>query len=224
MFGTGLGAAVGDFVTKLVFSTIALWLSQNVGMTIWPTQWPLFFQIVLVYLIAELGRYWQHRLMHLHPKLWQYHRLHHSIDRMGVLKTSRSHIMERIFQQVFMFSCLLVIGTPTDVMLYYIIPNSFLGMIDHSNIDLKLGYLEYIIMGPGGHRLHHSQDMIHGNSNFGSALMFWDMIFGTFINPLKTTPPDRVGIKNDPMPIGFVDQIVDGFKTDSNLALQKVKS
>lgn len=229
LFGTGLGSAFGDFITKLAFSSVAVWLSQRIESNIWPSEWPLFFQIILVYLIAELGRYWQHRLMHLYPQLWRYHRLHHSIDRMGILKTSRSHVIERVFQQVFMFGWLVAIGTPPEVMLYYIIPNSFLGMIDHSNIDLKLGYLEYIIMGPAGHRLHHSQNMKHGNSNFGSALMFWDMVFGTFTDPVKTTPPDEVGIKNDPMPRGFIDQIadgflVDGFKVKKNSTSQKSHS
>ncbi len=214
LFGTALGAMSGDFLTKLIFANVALWISDNVGFTFWPTHWPLMLQVVLVFLLAEFGRYWQHRLMHLHPGLWRYHRLHHSIDRMGVLKTSRSHIMERIFQQVFMFSFLIAIGAPKDVMLLYIIPNSFLGMIDHSNIDLKLGYLEYVFMGPAGHRLHHSEDMVTGNTNFGSAMLVWDVIFGTFSDPVKTPPPDRVGIPDDPMPSGFVDQIIDGFSIE----------
>jgi sterol desaturase/sphingolipid hydroxylase (fatty acid hydroxylase superfamily) len=47
--------------------------------------------------------------------------------------------------------------------------------------------------------LHHSIDHAHGNSNFGVLLPVWDLLFGTYTDPV-TTPLAAVGIDGDPIP------------------------
>lgn len=205
--GTALGAGLGEQLTQLAFVAAGLWLAQLTQHSLWPHAWPFWLQLIGVYLLADLGRYLQHRLLHQSAFLWRFHALHHSVERICTLKTSRSHIVERLFQPLFMFGPLLLLGASPEVLFWFIVPNSFLGMMDHSNVDIRLGPLSYIVNGPAEHRLHHSRDMREGNSNFGSALVLWDMLFGTYINPRPYHSPKAVGIAGDTQPAGFWQQV-----------------
>jgi sterol desaturase/sphingolipid hydroxylase (fatty acid hydroxylase superfamily) len=214
-FGTAYGAHVGNALTSFLFTGAGLWASARWGGALWPTQWPPIAQVALVFLVADLGRYVQHRLLHGVPLLWRFHQLHHSGEALTALKASRSHIVERITQQIFMFGPLIFLGAPPQWVLCYVVPNSAFGLFSHCNADLRFGFLEYVLMGPGSHRLHHSADMEEGNSNFGSALVLWDIVFGTYINPLKRPSPQKMGIPNDPTPKGFFAQVFAPFRADA---------
>ncbi|PKL75347.1 MAG: sterol desaturase [Candidatus Melainabacteria bacterium HGW-Melainabacteria-1] len=219
VFGTALGAGAGEALGSLVFGSLGLWLAGQFGHGLWPAHLPFVVQVLLVYLLADLGRYLQHRLMHHHPWLWRFHALHHSVNKLGVLKNSRSHLVERLMQPLCMFGLILALGAPPEVIFWYLMPNSFLGMLDHSNLDVRIGPLAWVINGPAEHRLHHSRDALEGNRNFGSALLIWDMLFGTYANPRPHYSPQAVGIENDPMPAGFLQQLLDPmFSSRPNLA------
>lgn len=211
LFGTALGAGLGETLTHLVATAGSLWLARHFAHGFWPAQLPFWLQVVLVYLLADLGRYLQHRLMHHSPLLWRFHALHHSVERLCAFKASRSHVVERFFQPMFMFSLIFLLGAPAEVVFWFMMPNSFLGMIDHSNLDVKIGPLSYLINGPAEHRLHHSRDLREGNQNFGSALVIWDMLFGTYANPRPHHSPLAVGIENDATPRGFWGQLLEPF-------------
>ena len=111
-----------------------------------------------------------------------------------------------------MFVPLMVLGAPNEVIAGYVIPNTLLGLIAHSNLEVRMGFLERVIMGPGAHRLHHSSDLEKGNSNFGSALVLWDRLFGTYISPQERGSPARVGIESDSTPRTFVAQVLEPLK------------
>ncbi len=209
IFGSGLGAALGDFLNTLWTGAVVAWVTERWGGTVWPASWPMPVQVLLVYLVADLGRYVQHRLHHGVPALWRYHELHHSGEALTAIKASRSHLVERVLQQLFMYGPLFVLGVSPEALWWFVIPNSFLGPFSHCNADVRLGFLEYLVMGPKNHRLHHSAQPEHFGSNFSSATVVWDVVFGTWTNPYKTPSPERVGIDGDVTPKGFFAQIVE---------------
>ena len=50
----------------------------------------------------------------------------------------------------------------------------------HSHIGIRYWpWLEYILISPAQHQLHHSIDISHHDKNFGAALAIWDYIFGS---------------------------------------------
>jgi sterol desaturase/sphingolipid hydroxylase (fatty acid hydroxylase superfamily) len=214
LIGTIGGGLLGIYVVQVAYAAYVSLRGPN-AMSWWPSSLPLGFQIVLVYLIADLGRWVQHWCLHHSNLLWRFHQLHHSAERMNVWKTSRSHATERIAQQIFMFGLLSLVGAPEAVVFWYVLPNSMLGNFAHSNVDMNLGPLEYVIMGPGAHRLHHSKDMTDSMRNYGSALVLWDILFGTYSNPMKR-PLGEVGIDADNTPKGFVDQLLQPFRVQSH--------
>ncbi|MCA9582893.1 MAG: sterol desaturase family protein, partial [Myxococcales bacterium] len=215
-FGTYLGATIGNVATITLTGLAASFLVRSLGVQLWPSDAHLVWQVLLLFLLADLGRYVQHRSMHEVPSLWRFHQLHHSVDVLNVWKTSRNHIVERIAQQMMLFAPAILLGASDEVLLPFIVANGLLGVYDHSNVDFRLGPIEYVFMGPEAHRIHHSRDLSEGNTNFGTALLVWDWLFGTY-----TAPPQRtrlghgkveVGIDGDDTPTGFLDQILDPFR------------
>jgi sterol desaturase/sphingolipid hydroxylase (fatty acid hydroxylase superfamily) len=173
----------------------------------------MWLQVVLLFLLADLGRYVQHRAMHEVPFLWRFHVLHHSCAALTVFKTSRNHIVERFFQQPFLFGPAIALGAGPEVILPFVVVNSMLGVFDHSNVDFRLGPLEYVLMGPNAHRIHHSIDEKEGNTNFGTALVVWDILFGTYTSPGSRARAGKgkieVGVVGDPTSPGFFGQVLD---------------
>ena len=53
----------------------------------------------------------------------------------------------------------------------------------------KLGWYEWVFVTPSNHRVHHAQNDIYMDRNYGGILIFWDRIFGTFQEELESEPP-----------------------------------
>ena len=124
----------GDVRTDLVHNIVNFWipevytlvfvggfaalggrLSTAVGATLWPTNWPLVAQLLLALVIAELGTYWIHRLMHEHEWLWRFHAPHHSAPRLYWLNAGRFHPLDLFSQQFLAVTPLVLLGADTRV-------------------------------------------------------------------------------------------------------------
>lgn len=215
LFGTALGGTLGNIATLALVGVGASRLAGESG-GVWPRGLPLPIQVAIVFVLADLGRYVQHRLMHSFPLFWRFHELHHATETLNAFKTTRSHLIERFTQQLFLFGPVLLMGAGAEAILPFVVVNSFLGGFDHSNVDFRIGPLEYVIMGPLAHRIHHSKNAVEGNRNFGTALLVWDWIFRTYQAPIARSDFEwkhkfDVGIENDTTPKGFFRQIVDPF-------------
>jgi sterol desaturase/sphingolipid hydroxylase (fatty acid hydroxylase superfamily) len=53
------------------------------------------------------------------------------------------------------------------------------GLVSHFNVDIRVGPLNYLLMGTELHRYHHSADP-RECKNYASTLSLWDLLFGTF--------------------------------------------
>jgi sterol desaturase/sphingolipid hydroxylase (fatty acid hydroxylase superfamily) len=64
----------------------------------------------------------------------------------------------------------------------------------HANIDVRLGWLGYVLAIPEQHRLHHSVNP-RESGHYGADLPIWDRLFGSFSwSPHKA--PERVGLQD----------------------------
>jgi sterol desaturase/sphingolipid hydroxylase (fatty acid hydroxylase superfamily) len=63
------------------------------------------------------------------------------------------------------------------------------------------------------HRWHHSRRLEEANSNYGSNLIVWDVVFGTFYLPRDRQPPTTIGIESWPdFPRGYLAQLAVPFR------------
>ena len=207
VIGSGLGLMIG--------AALVVRIASRLSVGLWPFAAPVWVQGLLVFVIADLGHYVQHRLFHRVPLLWRFHMLHHEAERLTVLKALRFHLFERVVQQVAMFGPLAVIGAPFDLVLVYLVPNMFLGFFTHSNVDVDFGILEYVVMGPASHRIHHSREATESHSNFGNCIVPLDMIFGTWKSPFRAPGPRVLGIEGHAVQESALSQMLDPFSRDA---------
>lgn len=52
--------------------------------------------------------------------------------------------------------------------------------MSHFNVDSRVGWLNYLLVGTELHRYHHSADPAEAK-NFGAVVSIWDQVFGTFV-------------------------------------------
>jgi sterol desaturase/sphingolipid hydroxylase (fatty acid hydroxylase superfamily) len=161
---------------------------------LWPHAWPLWAQTALMVLLVDLMRYWLHRACHETDALWRLHSVHHSVDRLYWLNTSRFHPVEKTLQMMLDSLPFLVMGVSAEVLSLYYLTYSANGFLQHSNIDLRYGPLNYIVGSAETHRWHHSREPREANANYGSTLVVWDVIFGTWFLP-PDRQVDRLGLR-----------------------------
>ncbi|MCX7735546.1 MAG: sterol desaturase family protein [Candidatus Kapabacteria bacterium] len=161
---------------------------------------PIWGQVVFFVVTHDLYIYLFHRWMHNNKYLWRLHEAHHSTPEVDWLSGARSHSLEILINQTVEFAPIILLGAAPEVALYKGTISAIWGMYIHSNINVKSGWLQYIINGPEMHRWHHSAIYKGSGQNFATKLAIWDWIFGTAYLP-KNEKPIRYGLDDDTYPI-----------------------
>lgn len=177
---------------------------------IWPHQWAAPYQVVLMLLISDFFRYWLHRFSHQWSPLWRLHAVHHSPHGLYSLNVGRFHPLDKSLQYLFDAMPFIIMGVGQEVLSMYYVFYAINGFFQHCNIDVRLGFLNYIISGPELHRWHHSENVIESNHNYGNNLIIWDLIFGTRYLP-KRSRVAELGLINRHYPMGFISQLKSPF-------------
>ncbi|MHA1565937.1 MAG: sterol desaturase family protein [Alphaproteobacteria bacterium] len=180
--------------------------------TYWPHNAPTLLQILIMVVIAELFRYWIHRLLHVVAPLWQLHAVHHASDKLYTINVGRFHPFDKSLQFLGDTLPFLLLGLSPEVFAAYFVLYAINGFYQHSNADIRLGPLNWIIAGPELHRWHHSANISEANANYGNNLIIWDVLFGTRFLP-KNRQVGRIGIGNPQWPDGFLAQLLAPFTT-----------
>ena len=207
-------------VLPRAFGFVAAWLLLIYGSSIpsvatawWPHQWPVSMQTMAILLLVEFFRYWMHRIAHRWGPLWRLHAVHHSPGRLYWLNVGRFHPIEKILQLIFDTLPFLVLGISPEVFSMYFVCYAVHGLFQHCNINLKLGWLNWIFSGPELHRWHHSRIPAESDHNFGNTLIIWDTLFGTRYLPDYEQVGD-LGLRNEKYPMGFAAQLYCPFIRD----------
>ena len=198
--GNEFAGGLGRTVLAILFAVIGGKLAAEGSLGLWPTAWPLWSQILVAVLIVDFFDYWKHRAYHAWAVAWPIHALHHNMDRMHVFKGIRLHFLEATIRSLIVYSPLVVLGAPAEVMLWIAALMTFGGSLNHSNLAQKLPRLVHAAFATQKtHWLHHSKDHSGGACNFSPMTMLFDHLFGTFRHPLDE-PLREVGIVPDPIP------------------------
>ncbi len=179
----GLAAAsIGMTATLLAMLSITI-----AGQADGPARdWPLWLQLPVLFLIFEFCNYWIHRAMHelrgsAGRVLWHIHAAHHLPQGLYVLMHAVVHPFNAmIIQGVAIIIPIWLMGYSPDAVLVFLVVNAFHGIISHFNVDMRMGWVNYLFVGPELHRYHHSA-AIGEALNYGATLSVWDQLFGTFV-------------------------------------------
>jgi ornithine lipid hydroxylase len=168
------------------------------GRRFWPSSQPLVARVFYALLISELVHYWHHRLSHEHKALWLTHAAHHSENRLWWASATRLHPADEVPLMVLQVVALAVCGVDRDAMLVHNTMKSFMGLLEHSNIEGSTGRLNLVFGTAEQHRAHHAKAPGGGTVNYGSVLSVWDRVFGTFDPRTNDRFEGEVGLRSMP--------------------------
>lgn len=172
--------------------------------------WPLWLQVVAVTVIADLGFYLSHRLMHSVPVLWHFHAVHHSSEEMDWLASFRVHPVDQVIVKGTSLLPVFALGFATEAIAIAGVIYQWQALLIHSNVRVSFGPLRWLVASPEFHHWHHSNHREAYDKNFSGQLLLWDLLFRTVHLP-KGAMPERYGI-NDPVPRDYALQITYPFK------------
>ncbi|MGZ5228963.1 MAG: GH3 family domain-containing protein [Burkholderiales bacterium] len=190
---------------------IAAWMHEHARSTLWPQDWPLAAQAVLMVVTIDLVRYWLHRACHRFPLLWRLHEVHHSPDILYVLNVGRFHPLEKVLHFCLDTAPFLMLGVAPELIACYFLLYSVNGLFQHSNVRLRYGWLNYIVGSAETHRWHHARDPKTAACNFGNTTIVWDLVFGTWHLP-KASRIEDIGIMDRAYPKDFISQMLAPFR------------
>lgn len=134
---------------------------------------------VMLFLCEDFLYYWLHRFDHEVRLFWAIHVTHHSSAEMNFTVGFRSSVFQPLYR-FFYFIPLAWFGfRAVDIVFVYSCTQIW-GIFVHTELVRKMGWLEYILVTPSHHRVHHASNPKYLDKNMGMFLIIWDKLFGTF--------------------------------------------
>ncbi|MEK0442621.1 MAG: hypothetical protein RL403_1599 [Bacteroidota bacterium] len=147
--------------------------------------WPVWSQFLLLFVVADFIQWNVHRWLHHSPWLWEFHKVHHSVEEMGFAAHLRYHWMETIVYKSVQYLPLAMIGFGLDDFFILHLVTIVIGHLNHANVKITYGPLKYVFNNPVMHLWHHAKEVPVGSHgvNYGISLSLWDYLFGTAYIP-----------------------------------------
>ena len=218
----GLGLLIGNFMVGLLTKSsiffLYVYLYQFKFITVnelLPT-WAVW---IVTFVMIDFVYYWYHRFSHRVRFMWAVHMNHHSSEEMNFTVSLRQAWFGPITKVPF-FIVMPLIGFDPIITAVAGVASTLWGVIGHTQWIRRLGVLEYILVTPSSHRVHHGSNECYIDKNYGNLLIVWDRLFGTFAEEIE---PVRFGIRENvktfnPIKITFIfwKQMISDFKNSKN--------
>ncbi len=163
---------------------------------------------LLAFIFIDFAGYWNHRLSHKINIFWNQHVIHHSSEEFNLACALRQPISNLVGYFSILLLPAAILGVPYKVIAILAPVHLFAQFWYHTKHIGKMGWLEYIIVTPSQHRVHHAINPEYIDKNLGQILSIWDRIFGTFQEELDAVPPQYGVLK----PAGTWNPVVINFQ------------
>ncbi len=179
------------------------------------SSYPAWLQLLIFFVATDFIQWFTHVILHRFDVLWEFHKVHHSVEQMGFAAHLRYHWMENVFYTPMKYIAVMLIGGFTPEQAYIVFYLSIaIGHLNHANVSFDYGPLKYIFNNPKMHIWHHAMALPEGRRhgvNFGISLSLWDYIFRT--NYIPSNGRDiKLGFAHlSEFPKTFWKQLVYGF-------------
>lgn len=183
---SGLTNVVKDSLGLGVVLVSYPYLLEHLALTEIKATWLVW---VVAFLALDFAGYWNHRLSHSVNFFWNQHVIHHSSEEFNLACALRQSISNLLVYFPFLLLPAALLGVPNKVVAILGPLHLFAQFWYHTRHIGKMGWLEYIIITPSQHRVHHAINPEYIDKNLGQIFSFWDRIFGTFQEELDEVPP-----------------------------------
>ena len=133
---------VVNFLNDLVLGITGFNLQASNPMVVWP-QWAI---LLTGFVVRDFVQWWVHRLLHRSPFLWEFHKVHHSVEQMGFAAHLRYHWMETVVYRSLEYIPLALLGIGLHDFFIIHLFTLAVGHYNHSNISVP-GYVTGGVLG-----------------------------------------------------------------------------
>lgn len=187
---------------------------------LWPTHWSFAAQFAVALLVGSFMDYVVHRSFHTFDRMWYFHVIHHDTPHMHIMKSARVHFGEEVINSAIKPLPLILLGAPTEIVVFLGMWTVFDGNMVHANIHQRFpAWFHYVLGTVHLHNLHHAKDRKYQDSNYSGSVPLWDILFRTYNHPDHSDLGD-LGLADNPVPQGFIRQVFFPFRAQFNLKRQ----
>jgi sterol desaturase/sphingolipid hydroxylase (fatty acid hydroxylase superfamily) len=147
---------------------------------------------VLLFVAEDFLYYLLHVVDHYTRFFWASHVTHHSSEQFNLTVGFRSSVFQPLYRFIYFIPLSLLGFKVVDMAVMYSITQIY-GILVHTSYVPKLRkmpyrLLEYVLVTPSQHRVHHASNIEYLDKNMGMCLSIWDRIFGTFQEEIDDLP------------------------------------
>ena len=161
------------------------WLEAHFAITHVQNSFWVYF---IAFISLDFAGYWVHRNAHTFNFFWNSHIVHHSSEEFNLACALRQSIS--VFFRIFAFLLIpaAIFGVSPKVIAIVAPLHLFAQFWYHTRHIKNMGWLEYVIVTPAHHRVHHAINPEYLDKNYGQVLIIWDRWFGTFVEEREDIP------------------------------------
>jgi alkylglycerol monooxygenase len=176
-----LSLGVLSTTSKLVLVDIAGrvygWVQQHLAIAEWPFEG--WVSLVAAFVAYDFCYYWFHRISHERKLFWAAHVAHHQSEEYNLTTALRQTSTGFLLGWLFYVPCFLL-GMPADDFVTVASATLIYQFWVHTRFVKTLGPLEYVLVTPMNHRVHHARNPEYIDRNYGGFFILWDRLFGTY--------------------------------------------
>ncbi len=131
--------------------------------------------------------YWNHRIGHERQIFWASHVAHHQSEDYNLSTALRQTSTGSLLSWIF-YIPMFLLGVPAEMYVTVASANLIYQFWVHTEHVPKLGVLEWVLITPSNHRVHHAQNDRYVDRNNGGVFIIWDRLFGTYQEELEDEP------------------------------------
>jgi sterol desaturase/sphingolipid hydroxylase (fatty acid hydroxylase superfamily) len=144
--------------------------------------------------LCEDFLFWTEHFVDHHVRFfWAVHVTHHSSEEFNLTTGFRSSVLMPFYRYIYFIPLALLGFAPVDIFFMYAITQTYGIMVHTQSIKKLPRWIEFILVTPSHHRVHHASNIPYLDKNMGMVLIIWDRIFGTFTEELPDEAP-RYGL------------------------------
>ncbi len=171
IFSKSTGLIQFSLMSLILSGLLAPWSLPN-----WSLENPWVW--VGIFVLYDFVYYWSHRFRHEINFLWAGHSIHHSSEDYN-LTTALRQTSSSVFVWVFSVPAFLL-GVPVEAWVVCGAWNLIYQFWVHTRHIKTLGPMEWVMVTPSHHRVHHAQNARYIDKNHGGVFILWDRLFGTY--------------------------------------------
>lgn len=185
-FSSGITNVVKDVLGLSLTVISYYWLVDHLAIVHVKATWAVY---LVAFIAVDFQGYWVHRWSHEINFLWNRHIIHHSSEEFNLSCALRQSISSIVNYFTVLLIPAALLGVPVEVIAVVGPVHLFLQYWYHTQLIGKMGWLEYVIVTPSQHRVHHAINKEYMDKNYGQVFGIWDRLFGTFQEELPDVKP-----------------------------------